>query len=447
MSEVYRLQPVTETFYELEKQLSLEIQGEYRKQSWDYLIRYLNERLEKRFFLFAAAVPKSVGPLRWEIAQHRALGLEIIVAVARRINATEFESPTLRDIAEHLSDVSLLSDVDLKLNILIAFHVVGWLTGIWDPANSETDQRTVNRTTLRIHDGKVPGQRRYYHTDRRAVDRPEVSIAEIEYRKIYHVMAGIFGRLLPYPEQALKRREDRAMERSCDGLQRIYFSWQAVSKLGFEIAWTSTLNDHLRMDQRHRRLFLYQHPSLCRLHYNRGGTNLLSRFFNEEQHERAQQRNEAFDESDFAIDDFFDDLIRSYLVVFGPVTWLLNARPLRPKLPQGNRDPLLDILCSTDRRSVVFSTLYQDFEIPPRDCDVVRFEQFPFLGERLRTLGEIGHKGGNPLIPWKLWVEGVHPNGHLYMCIVLVLGIVAVLLQGPQTIASLMGKKCSQQTG
>ena len=443
MNETYQLQSLRTRLNELKYLLSCEItdstaliqQNEYEKRSWEYLIRYLNERLERSQLLFASAVPTSFGQLHWAKPEHRILGHEIVLAAARYINAPNSDSLTLQDLAQHLSESGLLTADDPTLCTQVAFHIVGWLTGVWDPVWNSTSRRASVETVLRVKSCKVSGKRRFYRTDRQAIRKSQISIGEVQGSQLYHVMGGAFGELLPRLEQASYSRDARLSEDDPESIKKVYFSWQALSQLGYQVLWTSTLAEHLQVDRRHRTVLIYQHPSLCWLLYKRNGPNLLTRLFSEEQKQRALQEGHELDNDPLGIDDFFDDLLRSYLLIFdqASIPWLLSMGRASLSLPGGNCDPLLRSLCLSGENNAILASLKEDLEIPPAQGTWVILNDYPFLGKRLGVLARIGKGSHKPNSLWKLWIEKYNPNGQSYRWVLLFLALGALLLQAVQT--------------
>ncbi len=447
MNETYQLQELRSKLNELKHLLSREItdsvalrqQNEYEKRSWEYLIRYFNERLERCHTLFAATIPKPFGQLHWGNPTHRALGHQMIHAVATCLNAPNSDSLTFQDLAQHLSERTLLSVDDPALNIQVVFHIVGWLTGVWDPVWSGTPSQAVTETLFEVNSCRLSGKRRFYKFDRHAVRRTHIPIQEVQGSQIYHVMGGAFGKLLPRPEQyATHSRASRPSELESENIPKAYFSWQALSQQGYRISWTSTLAEHLQMDQRHRTLLIYQHPSLCWLLYKRKGSNLLSRLFSEEQKQRALQEGLDLDDDPFGINDFFDDLLRSYRLIFdrASVPWLLSMRHARLRLPTEDCDPLLYVLCMGGTDSAILRYLGDDLEVAPVKGARVDLDEYPFLGKRLGLIAKIGKGSHNPNSPWKLWIEKFNANGQSYRWVLFFLALVALVLQAIQTIFS-----------
>ena len=413
---------------------SLQRQNEYEKGPWLYVIRYFDQRLQDCSSLLAAVRPNSLPHLRSGDPEDPALGYKLLLETAKCINETKSDSLTLQDMAELMAGNELLSLDNSALNIRVVFHIVGWLTGVWDAEQSPDE------TVLRIKNGgRIPGQQMYYWFNQHAVQETERQVQEVHASQIHHIMAGAFGDLLPRPEQTERLRDLQTPQGDHRAIPKAYFSWQALSSVGYRISWTSTLKEHLQVDERHNVLSVYQHPSLCWLLYKRKGCNLLTKFFFEEQKQRAQQEGRAFDDR-LSISYFFDDLLRSYRLIFAPgsILGLRSSRELSPNILPQDCDPVLRALCSGDEENAILVSLRADLEHSLAVEAHVNLDKFPFLGTRLGALSEIGNGRPNPRRLWKLWVEKWNPNGHTQYWVVIFLAFLTLLLQFTQTGVNIM---------
>ena len=440
MNSTYQLQELNRELNEILRQLSCEVtdglaleqQDEYKKRSWEYFIRYLDERLQRSQSLFTAATPQATIQSRPNSNGCRALGYKAVLAAARCINGWDSGSLTLHDLVDALSAEGILSDADPNLNFQVVFHIVGYLTGIWDPV---WDRSSANEV-LQIRSTRIEGKRRFDWTDQQAVQEMQKPVDALQTSPISYIMGGAFGQLLPRPERVQQRRQSPEM--GSESISKTYFSWEAVSKSDYHVVWTSTLNEHLQIDKRHKRLSIYQHPSLCWLLYKRR-VNLLSKLFSEEQKQRNEQEGRRPEEV-LGIDDFFDDLLRSYPLIFASdsVPYLLRSRRPGLRLPQGNSDPLLHLLCSSNQNNATLAALRTDLEVSLVNGPYVDLDDYPFLGKRLNVLANIGKGNDNPNRLWKLWVERFNLNGYTYRWVMLFLVIGAFIFQIIQTIAGVL---------
>lgn len=450
MNEARQRQAERQQLVELEEDLLSEIQGppglnglgEYEKRSWHYIMRYLIGRLQETHALFQETMPQSLRPLRWESLHHRAAGLALILTVARSLNDSEATSLSLAELADRLSTEGALEITDPDLAIQVVFHIVGWLTGIWDSVWTDPLNRPRDAATLRINAARAPGRRGAYWHNVQSVTRTEMPVEEVKSSELHRLMGrNAFGKLLPVPEQALRPRIPSVTLAGSSIIPKAYLSWHALESQRYQLAWTSTGSEHLQIDQRHRILFLYKHPSLYWSLYKRKAGNFLTRIFAAEQKEREEQpTDETGWRTCFEIEDFYDDVLRSYLLLFDNAALPRLIRPTTPKIqfPDVDFDPLLRDLCTGSANNPIRTAIMRDFETPPASGDYVALDDFPFLGKRLGVISEIGKGSQSPNRLWKLWVDRMNPNGWTVRWVTLFFVASALLLQFPQTIASLI---------
>jgi hypothetical protein len=456
------LQPqVSRRLKEIQEQLSCEIQGlpalqepdKFRDKLWDYVSQYLDDKIKSAHSLFTAASPKNLGEFNWSNPEHRIHAYKVVLSSAKHF--ATIEGLTLRELASRLECDGLLSYADSMVNIQLMFHVVGWLTTVWDPILTDVGGQTTGqaleqaRSKLQIRNCKAPGHRRASWRDQPIIRTAEIPIDGPHHRKIHQLMSGHFGTLLPIPEHAnsLLSRTPGEMEAGTEPVPLAYLSWQAV---GYKIEWTSTLNQHLEMDRRHKILFVYQCPSLCWMLSRKGSINLLSRFVAEDRQERADRIDQANDRlaenawavrelaEHFKMEDFWPELFRTYRVVFAPnsLPYLLQSqpRPLElPELPGSGCDPLLELLCYKGQQDATHASLLRDFDLSDPEGSFVSLDEFDFFGKRLRQLAKAA-QGQNPHRLWRLWIEKNNADGWTVKWVVFILATGALLLQLAQTV-------------
>ena len=221
-----------------------------------------------------------------------------------------------------------------------------------------------------------------------------------------------------------------------------------MSLTRYSIRWTSTISEHLEIDRNRKLLFLYQHPSLQWLLHKETPAKLTGNLYSQEHRERRERdtpssrpnEDYAWREASLVrrlgINNFYADLLRSYQVLFASdpmpwFSWLLGYQPRALEFPAGDCDPLLRQLCSS-------SPVPEHFSIATVEGSQIDLFDFPFLGKRLALIAEIGQGNNVPYILWKVWCDRFNPNGWTVKWVILMLGVVALLLQLAQTIASVI---------
>jgi hypothetical protein len=438
----------------LQRKLLWEIQGssdpqalkENGKRSWNYFIVYLVDRLQNSQDLFKHAFDgNSQTP---EIAA----GLRLVLTVARTLNNEPLDSLSLDEMANRLvtptlncsnckncggcgsckncvdcidcEDAPRIANPDIALEV--AFHVAGWLTGVWDPVITDEKRRG---SSLKINAARVQGRRAYWLTPP-AVRHCEVILDDKRSTELHNVLRA-FGRLIPLPKRP--ERSNKSSTTICKG----YLAWHTLESNRYTIEWTSTLSEHLQVDTRHRRLYLYQHPSLVWLLFAKKGRNLLTTIFDAEQQAQDEQPSDESEwRTPFDNYDFFDQLLQSYRLIFASSSIPYPFRPYsqQMKLP-ATCDPLLADLCSRGEDSPFVRAMMQDLDRESNTGDFVRLDEYEFLWTRLEALADLGTTTTSPTARWRLWTDRFHPNGWPVMrwvTLILVLG--GLGLQFMQTI-------------
>jgi hypothetical protein len=447
----------------LQRKLLWEIQGTAdpqalkgnEKRSWDYFMIYLTDRLQNSRDLFEDAFDGT------SQLHEIAADLQLVLTVARSLNNEPLDSLSLDELANRLftptfycgkckscngckdckkcvdcEDCEKAPKIDNpEIALEVAFHVVGWLTGIWDPVRSEKDKRTGRTANLKINSAPVEGRRPYWLTPP-AVRHPEVILDDKRSTELHNVLRA-FGRLLPLPKRSKRSEMIGSSSKASNTICRGYLAWHTLESNHYQVKWTSTLSEHLQVDTRHQRLYLYQHPSLIWLLSGKKGRNILTTIFDAELRAQDEQPiDETGWQPQFENYDFFDQVLRSYRLLFASASIPYPFRPYsqQMKLPAGC-DPFLADLCSRGADPPVIKEMMKGLDHEFNTGDVVRLDEYEFIWERLEALADLGRTSSSPTALWRLWTERFHPNGWPVMRWVTLFLIVATLgLQFLQTV-------------
>jgi hypothetical protein len=157
------------------------------------------------------------------------------------------------------------------LAIQMVFQICGWLMTFWDPVLD------VSQTHFTIWKDDRRARRRsvcYIPT----VTQNTLSIDEIG-EPFYRLLTR-FGTLLPEPQIILRESSRGGVEAGPEEISAKYLDFHSLQQdLNLNLEWTSTLNQHLELDQRSNILYVYRFPSICRLMYRESEGTLCSQIY------------------------------------------------------------------------------------------------------------------------------------------------------------------------
>lgn len=293
----------------------------------------------------------------------------------------------MTDIVDELGNNELLKDqLDEERAIpnQIVFAAIGWLTMLYEAVPQPArDQLQITPTSSSANGSgtRNASMSRKYRCDRQGFDYVD--------RPLYD-MLGHFGHLIPGPRmQSLYLRENPARE--VVKVQSVCFATlQQMAHL--RIVWVSSLALHLELDSGRKTLKLFQYPSFCRMMTVDRKQNLLSRLLND----HAERSCEDVKNSDILTDEFFEEILLTYRILFGQDerswrafaklanTWESEQCSEKP----WSCDPLLKTLCGQSSLSDGAKIIYDEIEAGEQASHYDPHTEFPFFGSRLIELQE-----------------------------------------------------------
>ena len=316
-----------------------------------------------------------------------------------------------------------------------AFHAIGWFTGLWDARPSEGTSQPV----LCIDDpGRHTRSSRFWSNASCLGEFGDanVSIEDARNMPLSALVDSAFGKLLPKPSRFGSGDVEAGV--SSKTVPTTYLSWQ---KSGFKIRWTAILAQHLEIDEKKREIAVYQHPSKVLLMLCMGKDSPLARIFaadaDDQRHLQASLRTHV--RRPMAIVGFCEEMIRSYLLLFGARAWLpacisRQQSGVNMALPP-QPDPLLLELMRC-RKDVQESPLLKVVINWPQIDGQVVLDWYPFLGAKLVEVARIG-RGFKMPRPWHVCHDRHNPNGWTVFWLLGMLGLFALLMQFLQLAAQI----------
>jgi len=137
---------------------------------------------------------------------------------------------------------------------------------------------------------------------------------------------------------------------------------------------------------------LFQFPSFCRMMMVDRKSHLLSRLLND----YAETQSEDVNVADIPTDEFFEEILRSYRLIFGQdepsyrhFSKMLNAEQesCGPVRANWAFDPLLQVLCGQSSTSTQARKLYDEIDLNQTGSHV-NLKDFPFFGKKLDDLAQ-----------------------------------------------------------
>lgn len=343
---------------------------------------------------------------------------------------------TLPGIVDHLTEVKLEDSRSEKSHALLiegrrvlathlVFHVIGWITALWEPMLPESLESNLSESRLCI--AGASSQRRrpgiLYHPVVRNHSLPIQGLAHQPLRQT----ADRFGKLFPVPELCLEDNTlgTRDVESAC--ITTAYLSYHSLANIvDVTIAWTCTLGQHLEYDQRHKKLFVFKHPSICLLLYRKASKSMLSEVFKPAQQSQAMSKlSGGLEQVEY--EDYLAEVLLSYRLVFAhdDRSRKLIGREIDALGP--DYDPLLRTLCTEPNTSDKIQEIYR--RLDAESCEnYVFIAEFPFLSKRFIRLQKAS-MGRNPHSIRRLWYDRRNPPAWFALWAVLIITGATLLLQ------------------
>ena len=312
------------------------------------------------------------------------------------------KSCALTDIVDALDNDDVLKDqLDEERAIpnQIVFAAVGWLsmrlhffyvsniadcyTAMLYEAHPRpaSDQLQITTTSSSSSNSSNAHMSRKYRQDRQGFDHIDRPLSD---------MLSHFGQLIPGPRmKSIYMRENPVRE--VIKVQSVCFA--TLRQLAnLRIVWVSSLALHFEFDSGKKTLKLFQFPSFCRMMTVEKKRNLLSRLLND----HAEGSCEDASNSDIATDEFFEEMLITYRLLFGQdeKSWRAFARMANAWEAEqssdkpGSFDPLLRTLCAQSCLSDTAAIIYKEIDAGVIASQYEPHTQFPFFGARLLELQE-----------------------------------------------------------
>jgi hypothetical protein len=192
------------------------------------------------------------------------------------------------------------------------------------------------------------------------------------------------------------------------------------------LEWTSTLGQHLEYNQQEKKLYIYQHPSICLLMITDGSKTLLSDIYRHQKLEHAaHQPLSNLDQLEF--DGYLSEILLSYRLMFA--RHRRSRTSIRSKLSALGQDcdPLLTMLCTADEKCPEIQKLYKHLRDEPAH-DYVPIVDFPFLAQKLCLLQK-ANMGCNPHSLRRLWNDRRNPAAWFALWLVLIITTWTLIFQ------------------
>ncbi|KIV92763.1 hypothetical protein PV10_04031 [Exophiala mesophila] len=343
---------------------------------------------------------------------------------------------TLPGIVDHLTEVKLEDSRSEKTQLLLiegrrelathlVFHVIGWITAIWEPLLFEVLDSNLAESRLCIAGASCQRRRPgiLYHP---VVRNPSLSLQGLAHQPLRQT-AGRFGKLFPVPELCLEDNTlgTRDIESAC--ITTAYLSYHSLANIvDVKIAWTSTLGQHLEYDQRHKKLFVFKNPSICLLLYRKTSKSILSEVFKPTQQSQSMSKlSGGLEQVEY--EDYLAEVLLSYRLVFAhdQRSGKLIGREIDALGP--DCDPLLRTLCTEPNTSDKIKEIYN--RLDAESCEnYVFIAEFPFLAKRFIRLQKAS-MGRNPHSIRRLWYDRRNPPAWFALWAVLIITGATLLLQ------------------
>lgn len=297
----------------------------------------------------------------------------------------------LVEFVDELNNENLLKpqlDEERAMPNQIVFAAVGWLSMFYEAdLNPKPDKLEVKKTST-----SSSGQRhvlitRKYRSFQQGFDYIDFPLYD---------MLGRFGCLIPMPRTHPIPSQGFAGNQQSEVIQVQSICFHNLQQIsGLKIEWVSSLALHLELDSRKKTLKLFQYPSFCRMMMIDRNGHLLSRLLND----HAESYCEDVNPPDIPTDEFFEEILSSYRLIFGQDerSWKACSKmltKLEEKQGQGKSiwacDPLLQILCGQSSTSNEARHIYEEIDINQQTTYCNLETEFPFLGKRLMELQQFG---------------------------------------------------------
>lgn len=299
---------------------------------------------------------------------------------------------TLVEIVDKLDNDNLLKpqgDEERAKPNQIVFAIVGWLSMLYEAvSHPKPDKLEVRKTST-----SSSGQRNDL------VTRKYLSFGlGFEYIDVpLYTMLGKFGYLIPMA-RIHSIRQPGFSHHGQSGIVQVHsVCFDTLHQIaGLKIEWVSSLALHLELDSGKKTLKLFQFPSFCRMMMVDRKKHLLSRLLNDHADSQCEDVNAA----DIPTDEFFEEILRSYRLIFGQderswkgFTKMLTG--LEESHEQGMTswacDPLLRVLCGQSSSSTEARYIYEELD-NNQPTTYYTLDEFPFFGKRLMELAEFDNQ-------------------------------------------------------
>jgi hypothetical protein len=223
-------------------------------------------------------------------------------------------------------------------------------------------------------------------------------------------MLGRFGCLIPVPRTHPLRPQGFSGDQHSEVIMIQSVCFNTLQQIaGLKIEWVSSLALHLELDSGRKTLKLFQYPSFCRMMMIDKKTHLLSRCVNSSNpqskiidpdifrllNDHAENYCEDVNPADIRADEFFEEILRSYRLIFGQDERSYKAfSKMLTKLEEdqgqgmsiGACDPLLRVLCGQSSMSNEAKYIYEEIDANQQTTYCNPDTEFPFFGKRLMEL-------------------------------------------------------------
>jgi hypothetical protein len=284
----------------------------------------------------------------------------------------------------------------------IVFAAVGWLTMFYEAVpNPEPDKLEVKKTSTTSSGKRHALITRKYCSFRQSFDDIDLPL---------YSMLGRFGCLIPVPRTHPLRPQGFSGDQHSEVIMIQSVCFNTLQQIaGLKIEWVSSLALHLELDSGRKTLKLFQYPSFCRMMMIDKKTHLLSRCVNSSNpqskiidpdifrllNDHAENYCEDVNPADIRADEFFEEILRSYRLIFGQDERSYKAfSKMLTKLEEdqgqgmsiGACDPLLRVLCGQSSMSNEAKYIYEEIDANQQTTYCNPDTEFPFFGKRLMEL-------------------------------------------------------------
>ena len=316
----------------------------------------------------------------------------------------------------------------------LIFQVTGWLAAFWEPALDES----ISELSLAQRSLPAPARITMHSS---VITSTTAKIQEAK-GPLCRLLSR-FGTLLPEPRFISREAFRGGPEAGPEIIDAAYVSFDSLRqdlKLNFE--WTSTLNQHLELDQPNKTLYIFRYPSICRLMCSKKGDTLFSQIFREwiagEENWTTQDEQDSSPairrvRRGMKIEHYSIEVLLSFYLIFGrsSASWAGARRLLQSKeaewKDQGQYDPLLETLCTKGRDCSDVMDLLEEIQAG-KERAYFSVDEYPFLGERLATLHTLSLLQ-NPRSIKRLWNDRRNLTAWFALWAVVVFGGGTLLLQ------------------